>query len=520
MEDCDVVLIGYEEGENLGIRYIAAFLKSHGVKVCIEPYGWHLKEKILANILRKNPKVVGFSLIFQRMLHEFADFISYLRNNGVTVHFTMGGHFPSIEYKSALESVPRLDSIVRGEGELTLLELFRRINQPELWVKIKGLAYRNNGEIRATPPRPLIQSLDSLPYPVRSNQTMTHRGLGICSILASRGCYYNCSFCSIQQFYRASPGQKRRSRSPSDVVDEMEKLFHEHGIRIFIFEDDDMFMKGTQQKLWIENLVEELEKRKLGDKILWRISCRVDDVDAELVSRMMKVGLMSVYLGIESGNDRGLKIYNKHYTVEHVYKTINTLQNLNMPFEFGFMLLNPESTFETVKEDIVFLKEIGKSGNCVINFTKMVPYAGTPIASVLKKEGRLKGTIESPDYTYRDTRLELLQLFFTRAFHFRNFDNNGLVERLRHAKFDAIVLDKFFSVKYDTKSYANAVRDLIRQSNEIALEKMSLAVSFMSKRKEEEILEYWQFLESLAQEEKEMESQITSYLNWVMASYA
>jgi hypothetical protein len=183
------------------------------------------------------------------------------------------------------------------------------------------------------------------------------------------------------------------------------------------------------------------------------------------------------------------------------------------------MVLNPESTFATVKEDIAFLKEIGKDGQCVINFTKMVPYAGTPIAGKLKKEGRLEGTIDSPDYNYRDPRLELLQMFFTQAFHFRNFANDGLVERLRLAKFDAIVLNKFFSDKYDSDSYARAVRALIQRCNDIALEKMSLSANFMDKRNEEDILNNWQFLQSMAEEEKYVESQISSYLDWLTAAY-
>jgi radical SAM superfamily enzyme YgiQ (UPF0313 family) len=519
MGKCDVMLIGYEEGENLGMRYIAAFLASHNIKVTIEPYGWSLKEKILKDILSEKPKIVGFSMIFQRMLFEFADMITYLRRNGVNAHFNMGGHFSSIEFRETLESIPELDSIVRGEGELTLLELFQNLDKPDLWINIEGLAFRKNGEIIVTPPRPLIQDLDVLPYPVRNGQVVTHRRLGICSILGSRGCYYNCTFCSIHQFYKESPGQKRRSRSPSNVVNEMEMLFHDHGIRIFIFEDDDLFMKGNQQRKWIEDFIRELKNKKIAEEIIWRVSCRIDDVDADLMSRMMDVGLMSVYLGIESGNNQGLKTYDKHYTVDDIHRSVDILQDLKMPFEFGFMILNPESTFSTVKEDIAFLKEIGKNGQSVINFTKMVPYAGTPIAMQLKREGRLIGTIDSPDYNYKDPRLELLQMFFTQAFHSRNFANDGLVERLRHAKFDAIVLNKFFSDKYNTDTYARTIRDMIQRSNNLALENMSISANFMDKRNENEILDNWQFLQHLAEQEKFAESQISSYLDWLMSAY-
>lgn len=520
MNKCDVLLIGYEEWENLGLRSIAAFLDKHGVRIKIESCDRTSKENIFLTICRENPKIVGFSLIFQRMLYEFADLINYLRDRGITTHFTIGGHFPSIEFRGTLQAIPALDSVIRGEGEETLLELFNYLDQPNLWGQIRGLVYRRDGEIVINPPRPLIQNLDTLPYPVRSDQVVTHRGLGICSILASRGCYYNCSFCSIHQFYSESPGPKRRSRSPINVVEEMKQLFHERNIRIFIFEDDDFAMKTRIHQQWIEDFVRELKKKNISDQILWRISCRVDDVNSELLKKMMEVGLMSVYIGIESGNNQGLTTYNKHYTVNDIYKAIDILQDLKLPFEFGFMILNPNSTFATIKEDINFLKEISRRGEAIVHFTKMVPYAGTPIAHKLKKEGKLIGTIDSPDYTYGDSRLELLQLFFTQAFHFRNFDNNGLVERLRHAKFDAIVLNKFFPHKYDTQAYAESIHDLIRKSNEVCLENMSLAVSFMEKRSEKEILDNWQFLHHLVKEEKDMELRITSALDWLMSCYS
>ena len=256
------------------------------------------------------------------MLFDFADLIAYLRQNGVTAHFTMGGHFPTVEFKGTLEVIPGLDSVVRCEGEETLLELFHHLDQPGSWEQIKGIVYRRNGIIKVTPPRPLIQNLDYLPPPVRNNETTTQRGLGICQIISSRGCYYDCSFCSIKQFYSESQGPRRRSRSPSNVVQEMSQLFYNRGIRIFIFEDDDFAFKSRLQKQWVEDFIKELRKEKIANQIMWRISCRVDELDAELVKKMMEVGLVSIYIGIESGNNRSLEIYDKHYTVNDIKKKL------------------------------------------------------------------------------------------------------------------------------------------------------------------------------------------------------
>ncbi len=320
-QTCDVLLLGFEEWENLGLRYIAAYLNQHGIQTKVHPLGGSKKE-ILALIQDEKPDIVGFSLIFQRILFDFAELIEYLRANGIKAHFTMGGHFPSVEPNAAMATIPGLDSIVRGEGEETLLELFKHRHQPESWGQIQGLVFRDsqNGGIHINPPRPEIQPLDSLPFPIRSDNLPIIRGLGLCSILASRGCYYDCSFCSIHTFYGEMPGPRRRARSPENVAAEIEGLFHQRGMRIFIFEDDDLFMRGRVQREWIDGLVQELQQRNLADQIVWRVSCRVDDIDSEPISKMMGVGLASIYIGIESGNNQGLKTFNKHYTVNDIHK--------------------------------------------------------------------------------------------------------------------------------------------------------------------------------------------------------
>ncbi len=515
----DVCLIGYEEGENLGLRYIAAFLEKNGVKVALEPYDPGTKAELLQQIRETRPRIVGFSLIFQRMLPDFTELISYLREHGVTAHFTIGGHFPTVEYAAALAAVPGLDSVVRGEGELTLLELFQKIDRPDSWPGIKGLAFRLNGNILGNPPRPLIPDLDILPFPKRNHETQRQRGLGMSTLLASRGCYYNCTFCSIRQFYGESPGPIRRSRSPGNVVSEMTELFHSKGSRIFIFEDDDFLTRNRVQRRWIKEFTREVKAAGIADQIVFRVSCRVDDVEEELVADLMDIGLMCLYLGIESGNPEGLKVYNKHYTLEDIHKTLDILIKLGIPYEFGFMILNPYATIDTVKQDIAFLKEINEHKQAVFQFTRTMPYSGTPIARRLKAEGRLLGTIDNPDYSYTDPRVDWLQVFFTQAFHERNFGHHGLVELLRFAKFDALLTRKFLADRWDGAAYFQELRELIYRGNAVCLEKMSLAANFMGRLSQDQILEYWSFLEGLISEEKREEQAIRQSLFSSMSRY-
>jgi radical SAM superfamily enzyme YgiQ (UPF0313 family) len=239
-------------------------------------------------------------------------------------------------------------------------------------------------------------------------------------------------------------------------------------------------------------------------------------VDSTLIKKLIKVGLKCIQVGIEAGNNQALKTYNKRYTIDDVHKTLNLLQDLKMPFDFGFMILNPDSTFATVKEDIAFLKEICRRSDAIICFTKMAPYSGTPIAIELKKAGKLKGTIASLDYEFGDKRIELLQMFIAKAFYHRNFDKDGLVVRLRNARFNAWVQEKFCPNEYDTQSYTKSIRDVIRKCNDVCLENLSLAVNFMDQMSREGILDNWDFIEQLSKKEKELETQLTSYLNFVI----
>ena len=110
MGRCDVVLVGYEDEENLGLRSIAAALTRAGVGVEIVACTPGANEQVLLRIRACDPRLVGFSLIFQGMLPQFAELVALLRSRGVSAHFTMGGHFPTIAWRETLEAIPGLDT--------------------------------------------------------------------------------------------------------------------------------------------------------------------------------------------------------------------------------------------------------------------------------------------------------------------------------------------------------------------------------------------------------------------------
>ena len=214
MKNTSAVLIGFQEQGNLGIGYIAATLAQRGFTVRVLDFR-ERQEFILDTIRTVKPALVGFSLIFQYYTPKFSEMASYLRDRGVACHFCAGGHYPSLRYENVLRDVPELNSVIRFEGELTVLELMECLAEGRDWHAVEGIAYRDGDRCVVNPPRPLVSDLDTLPFPARPLESaLTVLGKKAAPILASRGCSRDCAFCSIRQFYGQAPGKKVRRPEP------------------------------------------------------------------------------------------------------------------------------------------------------------------------------------------------------------------------------------------------------------------------------------------------------------------
>lgn len=464
----DVILVGFENRENLGLRSIMSYLQAKEFKTVLLPFYPGRDVLTLSMIRDHNPLLVGFSIIFQYALNDFGKLMSSLRANGVKSHFTAGGHFPSLRPELTLGLIPELDSIVRFEGELTMHELLIHLHHPEHWKKICGLAFRSGPEIVLTEPRPLVADLDTLPPVYRDEPKLSGRGVKTAAMLASRGCLFNCSFCSIRQFYGGTHGALRRVRSPQSVVEEMLALFTEKGVVFFSFQDDDFAARTGSQRFWLHNFMKELEKSGLVGHIRWKISCRVDDLAPDILEKLLEHGLFYVYLGVESGSEAGLRTLNKHVSVEQNLSAIDLLKRYNVAMSIGFMLFDPESTINSVRENIEFLRIVGKDGYFPINFCKMLPYAGTPIETKLCDAGRLVGTVTQPNYGFIDPRIDFYGYLVHRIFYRRNFSVNGIWSIFESA-ISAWRLERSLG-RTVPAGYGKALNGLVSQTNMLALE--------------------------------------------------
>lgn len=515
----DALFIAYETQENLGVRSLMSVLAQAGMSSAVEPFFPGEYEQVLQSITRHQPRLLGFSIIFQYTIDDFKHLADRLRRAGVSSHFTAGGHFPSIRPEDVLRLMPALDSIVRFEGEYTLLELLERLSRPAEWGDILGLVYRNNGQVQTNPPRPLIEDLDELPGFVRGEPRELSRGVRTASMLASRGCLYDCAFCSIRQFYGGPPGPLRRTRSPESVVGEMVDLYEQNGVRFFNFQDDDFAAKTGDQRRWLHRFLHEMRAAGLSDKVMWKIACRVDDVCVDTIRECQEHGLAGVYLGVESGNPTGLRLLNKHATVEQNAAAIETLKTLGISFEIGFMLFDPSSSVDTVGQNIRFLEETMSDGRAPINFCKMLPYAGTPIESMLAREGRLRGTISQPDYSFLDPRVDLYAHFVHQTFQKRNFKYSGLVERLCTCLFD-VVLARMTPDEPWLSDYERQLRHVTRKVNSIALDTLGRALEYVADRSVVEVLDGWGYLKELMSWEIEQEGAVETELAALVERYS
>jgi anaerobic magnesium-protoporphyrin IX monomethyl ester cyclase len=234
-----------------------------------------------------------------------------------------------------LARFPWIDVICRGEGERTGPELLRAIGTGGDLSVIDGLSFRRDGHIVHTPDRRRIADLDSIPFPAFSKVALSrYEGYGM---MTSRGCPYPCTFCSVAPVWN----MESRSRSPRNIVDEMEFLNREAGVDLFLFQDE-FFVSGKPQ---VMEFCSELRSRSL--KVEWKAFGRVNLVDEEMMQTMADCGCIELRFGIESGSDRVLQCIKKGFTaaetLDVVPKAVKYFPRVDAFFVWGF-------PFETIED--------------------------------------------------------------------------------------------------------------------------------------------------------------------------
>jgi len=346
--------------EHLGLSVLAATLERGGHRAAIVDARFHDLDPGTACLqaLADDPRVVGVSLISMEAVDWTRRFANALRAAGSTVHLVLGGYFPTLQPERALQLVPQADSVVLGEGEVTLLELVRALEAGTDWRTLTGLALRSGGGVTRMPRRPLVTDLDALPWPRHDLVEGMDEGFEVL-IEGSRGCSAYCTFCAVGPFMGPEGRRRWRARSPGSVVAEMAAIRARNPrLRRFRFVDPD-FLGAPDGEERARELAAWIREKLPGLQI--SVECRATSIQNEALFRDLKeAGLIDVYVGVESGSQRILDLMNKRTTVAENLRAIALLQRMGIGYTYGFMMFTPWTTEEDLRANVAFLRTIGR----------------------------------------------------------------------------------------------------------------------------------------------------------------
>jgi len=308
----------YTMYECLGIGYLASYLRAHGLSVRI--LDAHIEaltvEETIEEIFSQDFNLLGVSIGSSLVMSQVSQIIRAVRKRNSTVHITIGGHFPTFCYESLLVKYPEIDTIVRFEGEETMLELVQALEACADLADVRGIVYKAERGLAVTPTRPLVEALDELPFPARDTlPKLLERG-GLPLISGSRGCPAHCSFCSVHSFYDTPPGKIWRSRSIDNIIEEIRLLEKNFGCHDLWFVDDNFLGFGAPGRKRARDLFAALDQATLAVNRL-DFACRADSLakDPDLLQLAYAHRRGLVYPGVEAGVQRILDLYQKGTTV-------------------------------------------------------------------------------------------------------------------------------------------------------------------------------------------------------------
>jgi len=437
-----VALVGPEVEENLSLRYLAASLAEAGLHSAIVPFDApeHLP-RVVEELLRLDPAIVGLSLAFQRRAEDFLALALALRQAGFAGHVTAGGHFATFASAELLTDFAELDSVIRGEGEQALVALSRAVLEGEPVAGIRGVACRTGDDLELAPVA-APTDVASLPWPDRRGDPVRCLGHGIAPLVASRGCYARCSFCCIAAWHALSEGPRRRLRPVSDLADEMAWLHRERGVDVFVFHDDDFFGPRPMEDVErLTALADGLETRGVG-RIATVVKARPVDVTPEVFGLMRdRLGCVRAYVGVESASEQGLQTLRRGIRREQNEAALTLLRELEIGACTNLLIFDPDVEPEGLRQNIAFFEG---HAELPLNFARVELYAGTPLLERMQREGRASGDWLSWNYRIADPRIQLAHELAVTAFHPRNFGADAVANHISGTRFDVEIARRFW----------------------------------------------------------------------------
>jgi anaerobic magnesium-protoporphyrin IX monomethyl ester cyclase len=317
--------------------------------------------------------------------------------NDEIVTIVGGIHF-SFTADESLQQYPEIDYIVRGEGEHTVVDLIKTIRTKGKISRVQGISYRNNNTIIHNEPRPLIENLDTLPYPayhlVEENLKKYHftmmagRNTRYMILEGARGCEHHCSFCTQWNHW----GGRWRTKSAKRIADEIEYLNNTYGGVLLWFADDHMRLDSRGKQL-----CEALHQKPCKEDIMLFFQARIDDIaqHPDIMGKLRDVGTYWILCGVETNSPDLLLEYKKGIKTQDAYQAMQILKQKDIFSQAMFVIGARKDTHESIEHLRQYSEDLNPD---IAIYTALTPFPGTVYYDTAKKNG----WIQDPNYTNYD----------------------------------------------------------------------------------------------------------------------
>jgi len=379
-----------------GVAYVAACLAQIGVKSILHDDNLReFSDDQLRDLLKRykgDLQAVGLTSV-STTLRQLSRVSRIVKEELPDVPIIVGGPHARLLPEDII-SIPEIDVVFASEAELSIVEYAQRRNV----ASIGGVMFKSGGRIMKSTPEPqVVHNLDQIPFPAYDlfNIAEYNATKGIVKrspasyIITSRGCPYDCKFCSSKALNRST--EKRiRFRSAENVVNEIEWLVKAHKVRELFFSDD-MFTGNTKHLMGI---CEGLIKRHLD--LIWVCMTHVQHVNVEKLRAMKAAGCHQLCFGVESGDPHIQKVINKNLDLNVVRNAVAMAQKVGLDVRCSFMFGNESETCQTMQRTIDFAKSLKIE---FASFNIATPYPGTHLRNWALNNGYLA----NPDYEALDS---------------------------------------------------------------------------------------------------------------------
>jgi len=384
-----------------GIGYLAAVLKQKGHAVSLlhvtQPVDKEeFCQRLAGHLLGDGQDVVGFSATTNRF--PYVDTWSQWVKDSFSAFTICGGVHPTLNPESAIQA-QGMDAICVGEGEFALADLCDRLQAGQDISSIPNIWVKKDGEIHRNPPRPLMQNLDTLPFPDRAifdYPNLYHEAMGAASVMASRGCPYDCFYCCNRALSSIYKGQRYvRFRSVANIIGELQQIITSYPfIKKFAFDDDILPLNRD----WFEQFA-----LKYRQEIHLPFTCNMrPNLMTEDVAKLLKeAGCIQINLGIESGNPRiRNQVLNRHISDKQLINAAELCRKAGIRvYTYSMIGLPTEGMpeiLDTIKLNALLSPEITQA-------SIFYPYRGTRLFDVCEQNSLLTDK-DVRDY-FKDTML-------------------------------------------------------------------------------------------------------------------